>query len=59
MPTQCLWTPADVTAAAERGRPGLERIVNAIPIEKPVEDLHLLDAYNAQVIDRRPSTRVV
>jgi creatinine amidohydrolase len=59
MPTQCLWTPEEVTAAAERGRPGLDSIVDAIPIEKLVDDLCLLDAYNAQVLQRRPSTRSV
>lgn len=57
MPTQCLWTPQEVVAAAKRGRRGLDRIIEAIPVEKLVDDLRLLEAYNARVIDRRPSTR--
>ena len=39
MPTQSLWTPSDVAAAAERGRRGFDRIVGAIPIEKLLDDL--------------------
>ena len=57
MPTQSLWTPEDVVAAARRGRAGFDRIVDAIPIEKLVEDLRRLAAYNTEVMERRPSSR--
>lgn len=59
MPTQTLTTPDDRTAAAERGRPGFQQLVDAVPIEKLVTDMEQLRAYNEAVMQRHPSTRAL
>ncbi len=59
MRTQALWTAEDRAAAAARGRKGFDLLVKGVPVEKLLTDLQKLDAYNADVMARYPSTRHV
>lgn len=59
MPTQALRTPQDRAAAAERGSTGLKTLLDAVPIEKLVDDLAALADYNAAAMERHPSTRTL